>query len=134
LTSEENKRLVRRYVEEVWNARDASRAGEFFARDYRRHLSPETSLDAGSQERRIASFLSAFPDLHFDLEALFGEGSLVTFRATVSGTHEGEFAGVERTGRRIRVSLIDVVRVENGKLAEHWGGPDTHDLLRQLGE
>jgi predicted ester cyclase len=134
MTVEENKLLVRRYVEEVWNGHDASLAGEFFAPDYERHLSPnDEPLDAEGQRRRIEGFLAAFPDIRFEVEDVFGEGDLVTFRAKIHATHEGEFAGVSATGKRVRVSLIDVVRVEGGKFVEHWGGPDTHGLLGQLG-
>ncbi len=132
--SEENRLLVRRYVEEVWNGHDASLVDEFFAPDYERHLSPTAPpLDAEGQKQRIEGFLDAFPDIRFEVGDVFGEGGLVTFRATIHGTHEGEFEGVAPTGRRIEVSLIDVVRVEGGKFAEHWGGPDMLDVMRQLG-
>ncbi len=134
MTLEANKSLVRRYVEEVWNNGNASAVDNFFAPDYKRHLSPtEALLDGEGQRQRIVGFLAAFPDIRFDIEDVFGEGGLVTFRSTVSGTHRGEFQGIAPTGKRIEVSLIDVVRVEDGKFAEHWGGPDMLDLLRQLG-
>ncbi len=132
MTSEENKLLVHRYIEEVWNARDASAVERFFAPEYARRLSPTESLDAAGQKERIEGFIAAFPDIRFEVGDVFGEGGLVTFRATISGTREGEFAGVAPTGRRIRVSLIDVVRVEGGRFVEHWGGPDMLDILRQI--
>ncbi|MBA2692373.1 MAG: ester cyclase [Rubrobacter sp.] len=132
MTNEENKVLVRRYIEEVWNARDVSAVERFFAPDYVRRLSPTESLDAAGQKERIEGFLAAFPDIRFEIGDVFGEGGLVTFRATIFGTHEGGFAGVAPTGRRIRVSLIDVVRVEGGRFAEHWGGPDMLDLMRHI--
>jgi predicted ester cyclase len=51
----------------------------------------------------------------------------------MSGTHRGSFQGIQPTGKMITVSLVDIIRVENGKFVEHWGGPDLYDLLRQLG-
>lgn len=134
MTLEGNKSLVRRYIEEVWNERNASAADTFFAPDYKRYLSPiAPPLDLEGQRHRISGFLAAFPDIHFEVEDVFGEEDLVVFRSTVSGTHRGDFQGVEPTGERIKVSLMDVVRIEDGKFTEHWGGPDMYDLFKQLG-
>ncbi|MDP8929056.1 MAG: ester cyclase [Actinomycetota bacterium] len=49
------------------------------------------------------------------------------------GTHEGDFLGVAATGRRVEVNLVDLWRIADGRIVEQWGGPDTFDLLRQLG-
>ena len=49
------------------------------------------------------------------------------------GTHQGEFLGIAPTGKEVTVSLPDMVRIENGKFVEQWGGPDLFDLIRQLG-
>jgi predicted ester cyclase len=51
----------------------------------------------------------------------------------MTGTHEGPFRGLEPTGRRFKVTLVDIVRVRDGRFLEHWGGPDMLDLLTQLG-
>ena len=52
---------------------------------------------------------------------------------TMPGTHRGAFRGVAPTGAAVEIGVVDVVRVEGGRLAEHWGGPDLLDALRQLG-
>ena len=85
------------------------------------------------QQARVAAFRAAFPDLRFTLEDLVAEGDRVVFRATMRGTHRAPFRGVAPTGRRIEGTVLDVVRVEGGRFAEHWGGPDLWDVLRQLG-
>lgn len=88
------------------------------------------------QRQRITGFHTAFPDLHFTIEDLLAEGDRVTFRATLRGTHQGPFPflkGIPPTGKQITISVLDVVRVEGKKLAEHWGLPDLFDLLQQLG-
>lgn len=64
---------------------------------------------------------------------MVAEGNQVAFRSTIRGTHRGSFLGIALTGKSITVSLIDIVHVEEGKLVEHWGGPDLLDLLQQLG-
>lgn len=58
----------------------------------------------------------------------------MAYRLTIRGTHRGSFLSVAATGRRVMVSFFAIVRVENGKLAEEWGGLDQVDLLRQLRE
>jgi predicted ester cyclase len=57
----------------------------------------------------------------------------VAFRSTMQGTHLGEFAGIPGTGRPVIVQLVDFMEIRDGLIAEHWGGPDLHDLMRQLG-
>lgn len=131
--AEANKALVRRYVDEVWHA--GRPAAPFFAPGYQRHLAPALApLTGDGQQARVAAFRAAFPDLHFTLEDLFAEGDRVLCRATMRGTHRGAaFRGDAPAGRRVEVAVIDVVRVAGGRFAEHWGGPDLLDLLRQLG-
>jgi predicted ester cyclase len=74
----------------------------------------------------------AFPDAAAILEDIVAEGDRVAYRPTIRGTHRGSFLGVARTGRRVAVAFLAIVRVERGKLVEEWGGLDQIDLLRQL--
>ena len=61
------------------------------------------------------------------------EGDRIAFRSTMRGTHRGEFLGIPPTGIQVTVGLLDVIRIENGKFVEQWGGPDLLDLVQQLG-
>jgi steroid delta-isomerase-like uncharacterized protein len=132
--SDANKTIVRRYLQEVWQKRNVEATEQFLAPDYRRHLSPTADpLTLEGQKQRLAGFHAAFPDIELILEDIFAEGDRVAFRSTIRGTHQGAFQGIAATGRSITVTLVDIVRVEGGKLAEHWGGPDLLDLLKQLG-
>ncbi len=56
-----------------------------------------------------------------------------SFRATLNGTHLGDFAGVPATGRAIEVYLVDFMEIKDGKIVAQWGGPDMRDMLQQLG-
>ncbi|MFW6010531.1 MAG: ester cyclase [Gemmatimonadota bacterium] len=67
------------------------------------------------------------------LEEVLVEGDFIAFRSILQGTHRGTFRGISPTGRKVRVRLLDMVRVEDGAFVEQWGGPDPLDLLRQLG-
>jgi predicted ester cyclase len=137
MLAEENKALVRRYIEVVWNQRNIAALDELLAPNYQRYVSATAApLSSEGQRQRIAGFHTAFPDLQFAIEDLLAEGDRVTFRATLRGTHQGLFPflqGIAPTGKQITISVLDVVRVEGKKLAEHWGGADLFDLLRQLG-
>ena len=129
---EANKALVRRYVEEAWNR--GAPAAPFLAPNYRRHLAPTLApLTGPEQAARIAAFREAFPDVRSTIDDLVAEGDRVAFRMTMRGTHRGAFRGVAPTGAAVEIGVVDVVRVEGGRLAEHWGGPDLLDALRQLG-
>lgn len=137
MSPEENKALVRRYIEVVWNQKNTSALDELLAPNYQRYVSATAApLSREGQRQRITGFHNAFPDLHFTIEDLFAEGDRVAFRVTMRGTHQGPFPylqSVTRTGKKVTISVLDVIRVEQGKFAEQWGGPDLFDLLQQLG-
>lgn len=132
MSADSHRALVRRYIDEVWNGRQP--AAPFFAPGYRRYLTATAPpLTGAQQQQRIIDFQAAFPDLHFTVEDLVAEGDRVVFRATMRGAHQGSFRNIAPTGRPIAVAVLDRVRVEDGALAERWGGPDLLDLLLQLG-
>jgi steroid delta-isomerase-like uncharacterized protein len=133
MPAEENKALVRRVLAGVRHGWTPAVIEQFFAPDYRRHLTPTGPQLTGEEQRERASRLrEAFPDADATLEDIVAEGDRVAYRLTIRGTHRGPFLGVPPTGRRVTVSFFAIVRVEDGKLAEEWGGLDQSDLLRQL--
>ena len=78
-------------------------------------------------------FRAAFPDLHVTLEDVFGEGDKVATRGYFTGTHQGEFNGIPATGKQVKVSYIDLWRLENGKAVDNWVQMDMIGLMQQLG-
>ena len=91
------------------------------------------ALDSGLVDRGSAAMAEAFPDLRMIEADSIKEGDKVAFRWLLSGTHLGEFMGVTATGRRVEAMGMDIVRLANGEIAEHWGEFDVMGLLRQLG-
>ena len=75
----------------------------------------------------------AFQDLRMAEADSVKEGDKVALRWLLSGTHKGEFMGVAATGRRVEAMGMDIVRVANGEIVEHWGEFDAVGLLRQIG-
>jgi predicted ester cyclase len=130
----ENKELLARYVTEVWDEANLDAIRKFLSPAFERHLSPLLpAVDLEGQIERLAGFRSAFPDIAVTVEEVIAEGDRVAFRSTMRGTHSGEFAGIAPTGVPVTVGLVDVIRFEDGRFVEQWGGPDLFDMLRQLG-
>ncbi len=131
--TESNKEIIRRYIEQIWNRGNLAAADEFLAPNYIRHIAAAPApLDRDQQKQRLAGFRAAFPDVHLTIDDLFAEGDRVALRVTIRGTQRGKFQNIEPTGKSVSVAALDIVRFENGKMIEHWGGPDLFALLQQL--
>ena len=131
---EDNKALIRCYLEEAWNRGNVGILDELMAPSYARYMSGQAApLDREGQKQRIAGFHQALPDLHLSIEDLIAEGDRVVFRITVHGTQQGTLMGIAPTGKQVSVSAIDIARIVEGKIVEHWGQMDTFGLLQQLG-
>ena len=74
-----------------------------------------------------------FPDAHVELVALVEEGDMLSFRLDGSGTHLGPFLGVSATGKTVRIRGIHHVRLRDGRIIEHWQGPDIFAMLVDMG-
>jgi predicted ester cyclase len=138
MSTEENKRIFMRYIEEVWNVGRMEAADEMFESNYiaRRPSHPEGELDVvGPQviKNYVQMFRSAFPDLRVTIQDMVAEGDLVVGRGIVSGTHQGNLFGYAPTGRRATWTLMGVDRFANGKIVEGWGDMDMLGALQELG-
>lgn len=79
-----------------------------------------------------AMFRGAFPDLHAEIEDIFGEGDRVAVRVTMRGTHQGDYLGIPATGRAVSYVSHEFYRVEDGLIAEEWICSDMASLLGQI--
>ena len=80
-----------------------------------------------------AMLLRGLPDLHLTIEDLIAEGDKVVMRASVTGTHQGQYMGVQPTGKSIIYNEIFIWRFAGGRIAEMWGVVDIFSQLKQLG-
>ena len=78
-------------------------------------------------------FRQAFPDSYFTVEDMIAEGEKVATRKTFHGTHQGEFMGIPPTGQQVSMGLIDIVRIADGRVVEHWSMGDNLGMMQQLG-
>jgi predicted ester cyclase len=135
MSAEENKAIVRRYLEEAWSKKNVGIIDELMPPNYARYLpGQDKPLDREGQKQRIAGFHAAMPDLAYFIEDLFAEGDRVVFRILIRGTHQSAFMGVAPTGKQLTVTAIDIAHLENGKIVDHWGQMDMLGLMRQLGQ
>jgi steroid delta-isomerase-like uncharacterized protein len=135
MSTEDNKALVRRYLEEVFNKKNLAAIDELIAPNHIDHSAAAARSPAGPEGSRqlIGMMLTAFPDLHVTVEDMIAEGDKVVFRMTMRGTQQGAFGSIPPTGKQVAVSTIDIVRIEGGKIAEEWGIDDMLGMLQQLG-
>ncbi len=131
---EENKSLVRRFVDEVQSGGNIDLIDELCSPEFVNHSAPP-GLPANCEGVKLvtAMFRQAFPDSYFTVEDMIAEGDKVATRKTFHGTHEGEFMGIPPTGRAVSIDLIDIVRVVDGKVVEHWSMGDNLGMMQQLG-
>jgi predicted ester cyclase len=129
----QNKSIVRKYAE-LTNARDLDGAFDHFSPSFVDHA-VRPGMPPGIEGTRLFfnMLFTAFPDLHATIQDIIAEGDKVVDRMTCEGTHEGMFMGASPTGKRVKWSFIDINRIVDGKVVEHWAEVDTIGLMRQLG-
>jgi len=133
VSTEENKALVRRLVEE-WQARHRPEvAREILADDFVDRTGP---VEHGAKEAGIGWFSymwQAFPDFSVKIKLQIAEGDMVATLKTFSGTHQGEFMGIPPTGKHVAFDVFDMLRIRDGQVVEHWNVQDDAALMTQLG-
>ena len=133
---DENKALVARYFDTIWNHGDFEREPEFVAQDCTVHAAPMPGVPPGIEGPLmiVGTFRGAIPDLRLTNTVLIAMDDRVVQRHIVHGTHTGgDLFGVPAAGARLVLSGINEFRIEDGRIAERWGTLDALGLLQQLG-
>jgi steroid delta-isomerase-like uncharacterized protein len=134
MSTEDNKTLMGRFIEEVFNQKNLAAIDEFIAPNHVDHtLPPFLPTTPEGTKRAIGIFLTAFPDVHLTVEDMIAEGDKVVTRYTSRGTQKGAFMGVPPTGKQMTVSSIIIAQITDGKIVEEWGLDDQMGMLQQLG-
>jgi len=135
MSTEENKAIVRRIYEELWDARKLEVADELIAEVSLNYDTGLTPVPGGPEDfKAVVQMVTAgFPDNRHAVEELIAEGDTVVARVTLTGTNEGEFMGMPPTGKRIEVNEIHIYRLLEGKIVEHRVGRDDMGAMCQLG-
>jgi steroid delta-isomerase-like uncharacterized protein len=124
-TTEENKRIVREFIEAAFNKHQPDKAGEYMTPDIKWH-----GGTLGTVEGRdnfvglIGAIVAALPDLRNVELDIIAERDIVSVRAVVDGTHRGDLLGIPASGKHVKWDAIDNYRVLDGKIAEEWAADD----------
>ena len=135
MSTEENKAIVRRFLEGIFTQGDPDVVDELAAPGFVVHdpSGEAGDVDAEGVKGSIAWSHGAFPDLRVTIEDQVAEGDKVATRWTVLGTHRGEMMGAAATGNRVTFTGTQTDRISGGKIAESWSNWDTLGMLRQIG-
>jgi steroid delta-isomerase-like uncharacterized protein len=136
-TAEQNKALIRRWFEEVWNKGRADAIAEMFAEDGIAHgLSDDVNQPLRGPKGFLpfhAQFREAFPDIEVVVEDQVAEGDMVATRCSVRGKHTGDSLGFAATNSPVEFTGMTITRIRNGKIVEAWNNFDFMKMYRQLG-
>lgn len=134
-SSEHNRLVARRWID-AFNARDDAAEAASRTADYTAHA-PESieaePLDGDAWVTFLAVFLEGFPDLRVEVQGSSADEHMVAQRIQFTGTNTGSFRGPPPTGRRVCFSGLEMNRMVNGRVAEHWVQMDAVTLFAQLG-
>jgi predicted ester cyclase len=126
--------VVRRNTEVVQSTGDFELFEELFDDDFVDHT-PQPGITPNKDGVRVLyrGLREGFPDFRADIQWQSATGDLVTTYKIYRGTHRGDFLGVAPTGRPVEFETVDVMRVVNGKITEHWGVANLLKAMTQLG-
>jgi steroid delta-isomerase-like uncharacterized protein len=135
MAAEQDKALIGRFVDEIFNRGNMSLADEVMTPDFVEHEQLPPGIPSGREGVKVLASMmrSAFPDFKATIEDIIAEGDKVVIRMTWSGTHKGEFMGIPATGKRVSIGVIDILRMDGGKCVEHWGQMDSMGMMQQIG-
>ncbi len=133
MSTEQNKAIARREIEQFEGQGDHSVADELLADDYRLHFPGFPPLDREGHKQAIGAFHTGFPDMTLTVELQIAEGDRVANHIRMRGTHQGDFQGIPPTGGSIDITFSNMMRLRDGQIIELWGYLDSVGLLQQLG-
>jgi steroid delta-isomerase-like uncharacterized protein len=132
MSIEDNVAVVRRHNDLLANYDDAAFA-EIWADDVVFHEPHQVLRGREAGRKRYRAFRDAFGEVALTLHEVVAQGDFVAVRSTLRGVHEGTFAGVPATGKRVTLSGMGMFRLEGGRIVEVWGCSDFLGFLQQLG-
>jgi predicted ester cyclase len=135
VSKEANKRLVRRYLEEVVNTGNLDALPQFISPDYVEvHNNTRHAVGLEGAIQHILGVRETYPDLHLTVEQQIAEGEWVVTRVTARGTHRGgAWLGMAPTGKPVELTAVNIDRVVDGRIVEHGGAANLLEPLLAIG-
>ncbi|MGC3944681.1 MAG: ester cyclase [Chryseolinea sp.] len=130
---ESNKEVVRRFNKEVLAGGNFETFKQIMHGEFINRTAPPNANDADGLWITFSTVLRpAFPDLAVEIHDQIAEGDKVVSRKTITATHQGKIFDIPATGKKIKIDVIDIVRVKDGKYFEHWGINTLQTVLAEL--
>lgn len=132
---EENKAIIRRYFDEIWNQKKVETLADFMTENVLGYdaTDSEPKVGFGNVKQVVILFHKAFPDMQVPLYEMIAEDDKVVAHWGLRGTHRDLFMGIPASGKKVNVNGIIIFRIENQKIVEYWGNFDTLGLMKQIG-
>ena len=130
---EKNKKIVETLCMTVFQKHDFSRLDEIMRDDYIQH-NEDTPQGKAGFKKFFEQMFKAMPDFSYTIKKIVAEGNIVMMHSTTTATHLGGWLGNPPTGNKLNFDVVDIFRIENGKIAEHWDVADTLKLFTQVGK
>lgn len=132
MTLEQNKAIVRRFVDEIFVQGNKDAVDELLAEDFVPHTWPYTGDGRADLKRAIERVGGSLADIHFTIDDLIAEDDRVTVRLTASARQVADFMGIPSSNRTYEIGEIHIFRIRDGKVVEHWHQFDGLGMMRQL--
>ena len=135
MSIEQNKAIMRRMIEEIWNQGNLAAADELFSAGHTSPSAPDLPPGPESVKMLARMFREAMPDYHMDIDMIVADEAQVAARFTQSGTHSGAaLMGMQPSGKKATWTEIGVLRIQDGKIVESWYEVDMLSMINQLTE
>jgi steroid delta-isomerase-like uncharacterized protein len=127
--------LIQEFYDEMFTKGNLDKIDELVTDDLVDHEEGMPGQPEGKEGVRffVNAMRGAFSDLKATCDVTLDSGDLACARVTITGKHTGEFMGVPASDKSVEIESIDIIRIEDGKCAEHWGVTDIMGLMQQLG-
>jgi predicted SnoaL-like aldol condensation-catalyzing enzyme len=133
MNQEKNKQIIRELYSEVFCGHNLEVVDRYIHEDYIQHNPIAAQGMAGFIEFH-KTFFQAIPDVRSTINMMVAEGDLVFVYSTYTGTHTGDgLMGLPATGNKVKYDVVDMFRLRDGKLCEHWDVADTNTIFTQFG-
>jgi steroid delta-isomerase-like uncharacterized protein len=131
---EQNKQIVRAFIDAAFNQHRADKAADYLTPDIKWHGGTLGTVEGRDNfAGLIGAIVAALPDLRNVEQDIIAERDVVSVRATVEGTHQGDLLGIPASGRHVQWDAVDVYRVADGRIAEEWAADDLLAFVHGVG-
>lgn len=131
-SAEANKTVIAAFAESVFVNKDFSAVDRYMLPDYIQH-NPLVKQGAGGFREFFSTWFDCVPDWQCTVKKIVSEGDEVWVYGTYAGTLQKDWLGITASGQEYSIDAVDIFRIEDGKLAEHWDVLDIYGLFKQLG-